>query len=495
MANTIDLNKVQHAVETIAEQLGIDLSAFGNASPTKLILETLKASTQIIQQATQVAITEQNPLTATELRSKIGLAALVGLNPAQLMTASTGKVTVSTDGRAVTIGQHAKLRSKAGIDYYAVLPSETIKFVNDAQIMVRQGTLQTSTFTVSGEPWESFVLAAANYVDCNSIEAFYNNQRLKVGFKLDEDADVYVRPNYDGEIELVLSNAQHFEAGEAIVVSYADCLGIDGDNINVDEEMEVNDFAYDNNSDVTEHIFVVISEAIIGGTDFATFDADLTNEIMLSGHNNLVGTEAQLIQYARRFKQYTVQSARIDNGVFRLSVIRNLQQLATIADYWQSINNLEVNADELLSLARHLNQYSGKSLDLVCSVISGTLEYCRVNVDVQMDEASVETIHDTVVDYLLSRLQIGTYEVAGLYKALLAVDGVNECNVSYDGYTNKYGTAQAKSSTALLICCAANITVNGATTSYGDFSRTENDDIDLTVDRITRDKMTNILEQ
>lgn len=476
------------AIEAIAEQLGIDLTAYGNASPTRLILETLKTSVQIIQQTTQIAITEQNPLTATELRSRIGLATLSGLNPAKLLTGAVGKVRVNPNGHVITIAQHAKLRSVDNVDYYVVLPSETVRFNDMTELQVRQGTLKSASYTSTGEKWESFRLQADNYVDVNSIEAFKDNVRLKVGFALDEQADVYVRPNYDGDIEVVIPTI--LEAGENIQIDYADCLGIDGNLMTVEQVLEAKDFAYEGSIDVSDDIIVYVSQPIIGGIDFAEFDTELAEATMLSGRNNLIGTEAQLVAYLNRFKQYTIQSAKVVDGVFTVTALRNLAMLCKTYNYWDACKNLTMRAADILSLSNHMNQYSNKSIDLLVSVKGAIQESCRVNVAVNMDNASHEAVLSVVTDYLLSKVSTGNYDIATLYRQLLQLNGVKECSVTFDGNVNSFGTAIPTTPDAILICTAANITVNGVKVSYGEYKTREDDYIDTTVDNVTTERIT-----
>jgi hypothetical protein len=490
----IDISKTMHAVETIAEQLGIDLTAYGNASPTKLILETLQTSVQIIQQTTKTALTEQNPLTATELRSKIGLAALVGLNPAKLMQASQGKVKVMTNGHTVTVGQHAKLKSYSNIDYYVILPNETVQFSKDTELIVRQGTLNSKSFVATGEAWESLQLASDAYIDSKSIEVFRGTDRLTWSYDLSESADCYVRPSYDGTTEIVMSNTCKLNSGESITVQYADCLGIDGDNMETDQYMQASDFAYEGDTDITNSIGIIISEPIVGGTDFENFDTDITNEIMLAGHNNLIGNESQLRQYLSRFKQYMIQTTEVSNGVYCITALRSLEQLCKVYDYFTACTMVDLRTADILALSSHINDYSDKSLDMVVSVKSAAKEQCRVNVDVQMTNPSQETILHTVTDYILSRINANSYDKGGLYKALIALDDVEDCNVSYDGNTNAYGSAVAKNNSAILLCTAANITVNGTRVSYGKFDYDANEH-DLTIDRVTTEQMLDIKRQ
>lgn len=486
----MNITKLTDAVQTIAEELGINLTAYGNASPTKLILSGLEAAVDIMQQTAQLALTEQNPLTATDLHSKIGLAALVGLNPSQLLLGSSGMIEVDAGDKTISIGQHAKLKSYDNVDYYAVLPSEVVKFTGKAQLLVKQGKLQQINVDALGKQYQTVSLQADNFVDSSSIEVYAGNERLSIGYKFDEQADCYVRPDYSGNAELVL--AKSIAAGTTLKVIYADCIGIDGDNMQVGQLMRVEQFAYAGDEDVSAEIKVSIAEPIIHGTDFAGLDTDLTNAIMLSGHNNLIGTEAQLLQYLSTFKQYAVQSAKLVASVFQIRALRNLDMLVKTTDYWTACANLKLRTEDILALSRHLNQYASKSIELLISVEHAMQEQCRVNVVVNMADYAPETVLDIVTTYLEQRFKIGSYDVAGLYKALIANDSITECSVSYDGHVNNFGTAMPSTTDAMLICSAANITVNGIRKQYGSYDASTITNGDNAIKQVTTERIQDI---
>lgn len=483
----INIAKATEAIEQVAENLGIDLSAYGNASPVKLIMAALTAAADIMQQTTKVALTEQNPLTATELQSKFGLAALAGLNVTSMMKASIGKVTVNPMSHTATVGQYARLRSYDNVDYYVVLPSEAVKFTEPTELIVKQGVLKTLDFVTDSDKWNAFELTANNFIDTSSIQVYANGTKLKLGFKLDEEADAYIRPSYTGKVEVVLSKTLNVPSGTAIKVDYAECIGVEGDNVKTNERMRAQSFAFEGDIDISEDIQIYISEPIIGGTDFATFDNDITNEILLGGRNNLIGNESQLVQYLSRFKQYSIRTAKVSDGVFAITMLKSLPVLAKSLGYWQAAGNLTPTGADVQALNSHISTYSGKSIDMAVAVKAAKQENCKVVVNVNMTNAEPATILATVEQYLLSRVSIGTYEVAGLYRELINVAGVNECKVSYEGNVNSFGTAMPSNDKAMLICTAADITVNGNTIHYGTYAGTGIDDTDTTVRDVTVD--------
>jgi hypothetical protein len=100
MAN-IDLNKLETDIQRIADELDIDLSMYGNASPTRLLIESLKLGVRNIMDIMLLLNNEQNPLTATHFKSKLGLASILSINNASMLSASEGKVIVDPIGKKI----------------------------------------------------------------------------------------------------------------------------------------------------------------------------------------------------------------------------------------------------------------------------------------------------------------------------------------------------------------------------------------------------------
>lgn len=465
----IDPQEIRKQVNALAESYGIDLHAYGNASPTKLIVESIIQAASLMQQTTKVAITERNPATAMEFRSMLGLAAITGLNPASMLTASYGKVKVQLDKYATgTVNQHAKLIQN-GLPYYVVLPAESVTVCNDDELVVRQGLYRTQTFVATGEHLETFKLQTDNYVDVDSIEVTVDNIRLTVGRQLDDNCDCIASLDYDGNPIVMVNKTFLLTAGHSVVISYADCVGISGDNVEVGTYMSASSFIFNGDTDITGNCKIVVSEPIIGGTDFEMLYKDMQAMIMHGGKNNLIGSESQLLQYVSRFKQYAVQNTEVTNGVLVLYCMRNLAYLTRTASYWDVCNNLDITADDIHALETHVRNLDSKVIDLLVAVEHAKPEHCKLVVHIA-GAADITNVMQEVEAYLSANFTDRCYEVGDLYSRLLQVDNVKQVRVQFVGNTNNFGSAVPSNPGNILVCTAADITIDGVAYSYGSYT-------------------------
>jgi len=480
----IEPNEIRKRVNAIAEECGIDLQAYGNASPTKLIVESVIQAASLMQQTTKVAITERNPATAMEFRSMLGLAAITGLNPASMLTASYGKVKIELDKYATgLVSQHAKLIQN-GLPYYVVLPAETVTVCDGDELMVRQGSYQTQTFVATGEHLESFSLRSDNYVDIDSIEVTVDDVRLTVGKQLDDNCDCIAALDYNGKPIVMVNKTFLLTAGHSVVISFADCVGISGDNLEVGTYMSASAFLFSGDDDITSFCKVVVSEPIIGGTDFEQLYKDMQAMIMLGGKNNLIGSQSQLLQYIARFKQYTVQNSEVNNGVLVLYCMRNLAYLTRHASYWDVCNDLDITQDDVNALQTHISNLDGKAVDLLVSIEHAKPEHCKLIVHIAGD-ADITSVMTEVESYLAVNFADRCYEVGDLYRRLMQIDNVAQARIQFVGNTNSYGSAVPVKSSSILVCTAADITIDGKTYSYGSYTPDTEETIDAELKLLT----------
>lgn len=468
--SVINPQLLRQQVDKLAEQHGIDLQAYGNASPTKLIVESVILASTMMQQATKVAMTERNPMTAMEFRSMLGLAAITGLNPAAMLHASVGKVSIqlTSDYASGTIAQHARLVIDS-IPYYVVLPAEAATIKSGDVLVVKQGIVKQQQFLSTGEHLETFSLQANNFVDFESIEVTVDDVRLTVGKQLDDNCQCVATLDYHGKPIIMVAKTFLLGAGKTVNVTYTDCIGIDGDNLKVGTVASAQSFVFNGSTDISAYAEVKVAEPIIGGTDFASFYKDLQADILLGGKNNLIGSEFQLLQYLARYKQYTVQQSSLSNGVLMLYCLRNLAYMAKRMSYWDACNDLQLTQSDIDALTWHVNELDLKSTDMLVSIEHAVNETCKVDVNVA-GTATIESIAYVVEQYLVDNFVDRCYEIGDLYKRLMQVDGVQQCFIQFEGNTNSYGSAIPKNSNAILVCTAADIKLNGVLYSYGSYT-------------------------
>jgi hypothetical protein len=462
----ININEIQNNIEAKAEELGIDLQAFGNASPTKIIVEAIKFAGQAMQTAALVSLTEQNPLAATSLKSKLGLAYLSGLNYVQNLSSSAGYVMIKPNGMTLSIKQHGIVRSDTGYAYYLDLPSETVQIQDNTEFLVYQGSIKTITVSITNERYQTIVLQSNGIVPHKSVAVYYQGTALSIGYSLTDNADAYLAINSVGELIVIIDKNYDRIAGDYFTIDYVDSLGSYGDNTVVGTVLTGSGVAYNGDDDVSNDITITISKPIIGGTDYQNMLSDLGVELMLGSKNNLIGNSEQLLQYVKRFKQYVIQKSTITDGVLTLSVLRNLQTMVASMDYWTATKSIVIDDNDISSLNLHLKTLSSKSQDLLIDITPATAEYCTAIINVKMPVTDTNSIATVLIDYALSEIYSRNYEIGKLYKALYDNTSITEAYCKFEGNTNDMGTATPTALTNILVINKAIITANGITVTY-----------------------------
>lgn len=168
-------------------------SIFTAASPFGQILIVVKNLTQLIFYYIEDSTTEQNIYEATRPASIYSLAALAGHDPSRAISA-TGEVQINvkpgiTDVPAnkVIVANYMKLRClNNGLPYIAELAQDEVKFSltgidNNFKFSIRQGEIETQTFTATGLKTESFQVGFPNnfFIDNFFVNVYVNGEKWK----------------------------------------------------------------------------------------------------------------------------------------------------------------------------------------------------------------------------------------------------------------------------------------------------------------------------
>lgn len=164
---------------------------FTTSSPFGQIILVIENLTQLIFYYIEDSITEQNIYEANRISSIYSLATLSGHNPSRAISAS-GEVQISVKPDAVDIPSNKvivpnfmKLRClNNGLPYVAELPQDEVKFSligidNNFKFTIRQGEIETQTFTATGSKSESFQLGFPNnfLIDNFLVNVYVNGER------------------------------------------------------------------------------------------------------------------------------------------------------------------------------------------------------------------------------------------------------------------------------------------------------------------------------
>lgn len=479
---SISLSKISKDIQQLSNDLGIDLSKYGNASPVKLMLKSLELASRTIQDTFLTLNNEQNPITATHFKSRLGLATVQSLQPTKLLQGSSGKIMVDPKNRVIRVNQYSKLTDDKGHDFYVVLPTESVIINEPTELVIKQGTRTSITETLTGEKWQAIDLDSKNYVDSYSIDVHLNGRRLKIGFNLDEEADCYVTMSDNAVTQIVLDKNLEVTAGESLVIDYAECIGVYGDNIETGTYMSGSKFAFSGDDDVTKDCEIYISMPIIGGTDFDNFDVDLAQEIRYAGKNNLIGTQKQMMQYVNRFKQYIVQISKLNDGVLTLTCYRNIRFQLLDKDYWEAIQELMMTQDDIRSLREHLNALGSKSLELVVDVDAAKIAQCIATVYIKSPKnqsIDANVVAAAVADYAVTDMNTRNYEIGKLYRAVLNAYELDDfrCEIHpLSGtseelcHVNEFGTIEPNNVDTILVLGYLDVYIDGELTQFGAYA-------------------------
>jgi hypothetical protein len=460
---------IRSGINEIAQSFGVDLTLYGDASPTKLFTESLIRSVDIIKSVSAISLTEQNPYTAVTLKSMLGLAAMSQHNVTRYMQASKGKVTLHPVDKPLTLTNRSQLQTDDGVFYYIHMPHDTVMITEPTEFDAYQGVVKTMSFTATGERHESFLLKDEELVDPQSVSVIVNNKQCSIGLSIFDDTDFFITLDSHGEC-IIVPAKYVLATGVVVKIHYASCYGYIGDKPVVGTRMLSPALSSLNpdNKDFT----IEISIPIIGGTAKPILSDDLA--VMLTGASvtNLIGNAQQLETYLKLYKGYVMSVSERRNYILTVSVCRSLRALTLSQDYWTAVAKVQIDtarpqdAAEFESLRLQLERLPDTQLSNIIQFVPALIQYAAVVLDVNMTVKNVDLIKNTVSEYALKYLDNKLYENADLYAMINGLETVTECQSRLlsglsNAYVNQYGNVFPQSPKHIVIINKLYLTVNG----------------------------------
>lgn len=360
--------------------------------------------------------------------------------------------------QATTVKQFSKLKGLNGLMYYVVLPNEAIIIDNEATLQVRQGVMSSYTVHTTGEDYEAIRLNCNDgIVDAGSIALFDGPKPLSIAYDVVSDADAVLQVAIDGTVELVLTGK--WPSGHSLSLQYATCAGIAGNNIEIDQLLE---------SEIA-NVVAYIAEPILGGTDLEALDAMLSNAIVTSGRNNLIGSEQSVVEFLHRTTEYRALPRRLSNGVLRLLVYRDMTKLLKQVTYLTACGMLQVRQDVADALANKVNNLEQLSLSMLVDVKPAKIERCALQVKAAGQISKAELLQ-AVIKSLAEQHGDNTYSTTRLHRDIAMLPGLTDCAVQFIASNiNDFGAAKPSDPDAVLVCDAIRLVVNGSAENFGDY--------------------------
>ena len=236
---------------------------FTAASPFGQLLIVFENLSQLIFYYIEDSITELNIYEASRASSIYSLASLAGHNPSRAIGATAQirikpKTGITFENNIIVLNDLLKLRcTNNGLQYVLELPQDELRLdLTDSQTLIvlgiRQGEVQSQTFTAKGIAFESYQMGLENnyYVDNFKVNVYVNGEIwTKYESLLDiprGDKGFIIKTGITNGLDLYFGNGSFGKIptlGSTIVVEYLSSEGAGG-NIKIDDARQIN-FTFD----------------------------------------------------------------------------------------------------------------------------------------------------------------------------------------------------------------------------------------------------------
>jgi hypothetical protein len=236
---------------------------FTAASPFGQLLIVFENLSQLIFYYIEDSITELNIYEASRASSIYSLASLAGHNPSRAIGATAQirikpKTGVTFENNIIILNDLLKIKcTNNGLQYVLELPQDELRLdLTDSQALtvlgIRQGEVQSQTFTAKGIAFESYQMGLQNnyYVDNFKVNVYVNGEMwTKYESLLDiprGDKGFIIKTGITNGLDLYFGNGSFGKIptlGSTIVVEYLSSEGAGG-NIKVDDVRQIN-FTFD----------------------------------------------------------------------------------------------------------------------------------------------------------------------------------------------------------------------------------------------------------
>ena len=236
---------------------------FTAASPFGQLLIVFENLSQLIFYYIEDSITELNIYEASRASSIYSLASLAGHNPSRAIGATAQirikpKTGVIFENNIIILNDLLKIKcTNNGLQYVLELPQDELRLdLTDSQTLtvlgIRQGEVQSQTFTAKGIAFESYQMGLQNnyYVDNFKVNVYVNGEMwTKYESLLDiprGDKGFIIKTGITNGLDLYFGNGSFGKIptlGSTIVVEYLSSEGAGG-NIKVDDIRQIN-FTFD----------------------------------------------------------------------------------------------------------------------------------------------------------------------------------------------------------------------------------------------------------
>lgn len=494
MANPFSPYKILTSFKATVEDITLDTinyltarfnqsrTVFTAASPFGQILIVIENLTQLIFYYIEDAITELNINEATRLTSVYSLASLAGHNPSRA-TSAIGEISLKINEAAaeipadvVIIPNLTRLTSKNnGLTYLLDLPQDQIKFSlkgdNDGvRIQIRQGVLESQTFTSSGKALSSFSVSNPQsfFIDNFFVNVYVNDERWKryesmLDIPLGEKGFI-IKTGITSGLDLYFGNGSYGQIpppGAKITVEYIVTEG-PGGNIKTNDIGSVG-FDFDdtgftiNGDDVDLNKFITIKTEHSPYFGTNPENSDLTRLIAPKTSKSfaLVNPDHYEIVLRRLglFSLISIYLDPLDDRMLNLFLVPDIRKSFNIPSsyFGADLSIFKLTEFQKAELLRYLEKSGSKLISTDIKVVDPIVTRYIINIStIVFDDVPIEIIKSDIYNslgvYFSQNTRRNRIPKSDLIKIIENVKGVDSVAVTIISEANELAKIQNPSS-------------------------------------------------
>jgi hypothetical protein len=466
-------------------------SVFTAASPFGQLLIVVENLSQLIFYYIEDSITELNINEASRVSSIYSLATLAGHNPSRAVGA-TGQIRVirktgikPTASKVVINNLFRITCANNGLTYAIELTQEEVRLAltgaeTPAIFSIRQGQIESQTFTAKGIPFESYQMGAPNnfYLDNFMVNVYINGEKWQ---KYESLLDIprgakgfLAKTGITNGLDIYFGNGSFGKiptTGSTIVVEYLNTDGAFG-NVKVDDPRQVQfTFTDTGFSPIGEEILMndYFSIVTVSPPNFGVDpeDPNLTRLIAPKASKNfaLVNIDnyevlLQKMQMFSTIKVFLDQDASgniLDSRMINLFLVPDVSQMFNNGtDYFNlPLSNFKLTTFQKNELMKYIEKSGTKMISSDLKILDPKISRYALNVSIIMfDDVATEIVKSDIADaignYFIKLKRHDRVPKSDLISVIEAINGVDSVNVNIVSELNELDKITNPSSTSII---------------------------------------------
>jgi hypothetical protein len=479
------------SIQFLQDKFKQSRSVFTAASPFGQLLIVVENLSQLIFYYIEDAITELNINEASRVSSIYSLATLSGHNPSRAIGA-TGQIrmirkpNINPPASKVILNNLFRVRCENnGLVYAIELVQEDVRLAltgaeTTAIFNIRQGQIESQTFTAKGQAFESYQLGAPNnfYIDNFMVNVYINGEQwTKYESLLDipRNAKGFIaKTGITNGLDIYFGNGSFGKiptTGSTIVVEYLTTDGSAG-NVKVDDPKQVIfSFVDTGFSPIGEEItmpdYFTISTVSPPNFGVDPEDPVLTRLIAPRASKsfalvNLDNYEIllQKLQMFSTIKVFLDQDATgniLDSRMINLFLVPDVSQMFNNGtDYFNlATANFKLTAFQKNELLKYIEKSGTKMISSDLKIVDPKITRYILNVSIiAFDDITTDIIKSDIADaignYFIKLKRQDRVPKSDLIRVIEELSGVDSVNINIVGEANEKALTLNPSSTALV---------------------------------------------